>query len=388
MHRQFPRHLAAPKDRSFFLFGPRGVGKTAWTRATFPNARSFDLLDGATYARFAGAPEALGDAIPRGERGPIVLDEIQRLPQLLNEVHRLIEDRKLRFVLTGSSARSLRRRGVNLLAGRASTRYLHPLTAAELGDAFSVTEAIERGGLPTAWTASDFRDYLRGYASTYLREEVLQEGLTRNLAAFARFLEAASFSQAGVLNVAAVGRECGVSTQTAMDWFGILDDLLIATRVPAFTRRAKRRIVAHPKFYFFDAGVYGAIRPRGVLEDAASIRGAALETLVLAHLRAHNDGGQLGYDISYWRTSTGAEVDFVLYGPSGLIAIEVKSSSRFRDGDAVGLRHFLADYPVARAFLVHGGGGREHHAGIDAVPAAEFLATLDATLRAGRADRA
>ena len=299
--------LEPPSRQSFFLFGPRGVGKTAWLKARFPEAVLFDLLDSETYTRLLASPGRLGDQVPAGHRGWVVIDEIQRLPDLLNEVHRLIETRRLRFVMTGSSARKLRRRGVNLLAGRALTRFMHPLTAQELGRDFDLKRALRYGCLPLACTDPEPEDYLRSYVTTYLREEVQQEGFARNLAAFARFLEAASFSQGSVLNMAAVARESAVSPKVAEDYFGILEDLLIAVRLPIFTKRAKRRLVAHPKFYLFDAGVFQTVRPRGPLDAAEEIRGAALETLFLQQLRAVNDYLGLGYALHDWRTATGDE---------------------------------------------------------------------------------
>ena len=216
----YSRLLMAPARQSFFLFGPRGVGKTAWLRERFPDAPFFDLLDADTYTRLLAAPSRLGDEIPAGYHGWVVVDEIQRLPDLLNEVHRLIEARRLRFVMTGSSARKLRRRGVNLLAGRALTRFMHPLTAVELGGDFDLRRALRYGGLPFACTEPDPRDYLKSYVTTYLREEVQQEGFARNLAGFARFIEAASFSQGAILNVAAVARESAVHAKVAEDYFG------------------------------------------------------------------------------------------------------------------------------------------------------------------------
>jgi uncharacterized protein len=367
--------------QSFFLFGPRGVGKSAWTRAQFPGAPFFDLLDSNTYTRLLASPSRLGEQIPQGHRGWVVIDEIQRLPDLLNEVHRLIETRRLKFVLTGSSARKLRRRGVNLLAGRAITRFMHPLTARELGDDFDLGRALSHGCLPFAYTEPQPAEYLRSYVATYLREEVQQEGLSRNLAAFGRFLEAASFSQASVLNMAAIARESAVGAKVVEDYFSILEDLLIAVRLPVFTKRAKRRVVAHPKFYFFDAGVFQAVRPRGPLDSTDEIRGAALETLVLQQLRALNDSLGLGYRLHYWRTPAGDEVDFVLYGERGLVAIEVKMTSRMRTDDLRGLRRFLADYPQARAFLVYTGTRRLHESGIEIVPADEMIRTLAGLLQ-------
>jgi len=367
--------------QSFFLFGPRGVGKTAWLRQQFPAAPFFDLLDAETYTRLLAAPTRLGDQVPAAYKGWVVIDEIQRLPDLLNEVHRLIEARRLRFVLTGSSARTLRRRGVNLLAGRALTRFMHPLTASELGADFDLRRLLQFGCLPFACTEPDPRDYLQSYVTTYLREEIQQEGFARNLAAFARFLEAASFSQGAMLNMAAVARESAVSAKVVEDYFTILEDLLIALRLPVFSKRAKRRIVAHPKFYFFDAGVFQAIRPKGPLDAPEEIRGAALETLLLQQLRALNDYLRLGYSLHYWRTASGDEVDFVLYGDRGLLAFEVKLAQRVRPDDLQALRRFREDYAQARTFLVYTGSRRWHDRGIEIVPAEDALRTLGDLIR-------
>ena len=368
--------LSAPASQSFFLFGPRGTGKTAWLRDRFPAAPSFDLLDSATYTELLASPRRLEDRIPAKYRGWIVIDEIQRVPELLNEVHRLIEARGLKFVMTGSSARKLRARGVNLLAGRALTRHMHPLTAAEMGGDFDLARAVRFGTLPFACTTDQPREYLASYVSTYLREEVQQEGLTRNLAAFGRFLESASFSQGSVLNMSAVARECGVHGKVAEAYFGILEDLMIAVRIPVFARRAKRRLVAHPKFYFFDAGVFGAIRPKGPLDSAEESAGVALETLVLQQLRALNDYGRLGYGLHYWRTASGDEVDFVLYGERGMHAFEIKSGSRVRAEDFRGLRRLQEDYPEARCYLLYAGTRRWHDQGVEVLPLAEALPGL------------
>ncbi len=376
----YPRLLQPEAPQSFFLFGPRGTGKTAWLREHYPDAPYFDLLDAAVYTRLLAAPEQLRERIPKDHRGWVVIDEVQRVPDVLNEVHRLIESRGLRFVMTGSSARSLRRRGVNLLAGRALTRHMHPLTASELGGDFDVRRAVRWGCLPFACTTPHPKEYLASYVSTYLREEVQQEGLARNLGAFSRLLEAASFSQGAVLNVAAVARESGVHPKVAEDYFGILEDLLIAVRLPVFTRRAKRRLVAHPKFLFFDAGVFQAIRPRGPLDAPEEVQGPALETLFLQHLRALNDYRELGYGLHYWRTARGDEVDFVLYGERGLVAFEVKRSPRVRPDDLRGLRRFREDFPKARTYLVHLGGRRWHESGVDILPFEEAVRTLDQLL--------
>jgi len=373
----YKRSIQAPPRQSFFLFGPRGVGKTAWLHGQFPGALFFDLLDHQVYTRLLAAPERLGEQIPQNHKEWVVVDEIQRVPELLNEVHRLIESRKLRFALTGSSARKLRRRGVNLLAGRALTRYMHPLTALELGRDFDLKRALRYGALPLACTSDKPEDYLNSYAATYLREEVQQEGLARNIGAFGRFLEAASFSQGCVLNMAAVARECAVSAKVVEDYFSILEDLLIAVRLPIFSRRAKRRLIAHPKFYYFDAGVFQAIRPRGPLDAPEEIHGPALETLFLQQARAVNDYKGLGYRLHYWRTATGDEVDFVLYGERGLRAFEIKMGQTVRTEDLRALRRFREDFPQAEAHLLYLGQRRWHDRGVEVLPFFDCVTKLD-----------
>lgn len=376
--------LQTSPNRSFFLFGPRGTGKTAWLHRQLPNALTFDLLHADVFHRLAAAPQRLREAIPEDHTDWVVIDEVQRLPALLDEVHALIERRRLRFALTGSSARKLRRGGANLLAGRARTLHMHPLTALELGRDFDLPRALRFGNLPFACTTDDPAAYLRDYVATYLREEVMQEGLVRSLPTFSRFLEAASFSQGAPLNMAAIARDCGVTAKLAESHFTLLEDLLLATRVPVFTRRAKRRMTSHPKFYYFDCGVYRTLRPRGPLDAEGEIDGPALETLFLANVRAVNDALALGYDIHYWRTAVGTEVDFVLYGEHGLLAFEIKRSGRVGDGDLAPLIAFGEEYPVAKRFLLHTGKERRHHAGIEIAPLADALRHLDRLLGSGK----
>ena len=379
----YPRLLDAPagSGQSFFLFGPRGTGKTTWLRRRFPNALYLDLLDHALYLDLLTRPHRLRELIPPRYEGWIVLDEVQRAPLVLNEVHRLIEVDQRRFILTGSSARSLRRRGVNLLAGRARTLRLHPLTAAEAGADFSLQRALRHGQLPSVYVQPDPDRYLAAYVESYLRQEIIEEGRTRNLAAFGRFLETASFSQAAPLNVAAVARDVGVDRKTAAGYFDLLEDLLIAARVPTFTRRAGRRLTTHPKFFLFDAGVYRALRPAGPLDSPEEIDGAALETLVYQELRAHIAYRSLDLDLFTWRTAAGAEVDLVAYGRDGLFAIEVKRSRRIRRADLRGLMQFKADYPPARCVLLCGADRREYRDGVELLPVAEALADPTALLK-------
>jgi predicted AAA+ superfamily ATPase len=303
------------------------------------------------------------------------------LPALLNEVHRLIEERKLTFIMTGSSARTLRRRGVNLLAGRAYTFHLYPLTAAELGSSFSLSFSLQHGHLPSLYSAAENPElFLDSYIETYLREEVLQEGVTRNLGSFSRFLEAAAFSQGSVLNISDVARESGIERRTVSNYFDILEDLLLAFRLPVFTRRAKRRLISHSKFYYFDAGVFRAIRPAGPLDRPQEIEGQALETLCIQELKAVNEYYGMGYSLHFWRTSHGVEVDCVLYGERGLIAIEVKHSSRIHARSIRGLRLFLSDYPEARAYLFYMGKREEYWEGIHVIPVDKALRSLPGLL--------
>jgi predicted AAA+ superfamily ATPase len=356
--------------------GPRGTGKSTWVSRVLPEALRFDLLKESTYTELVGHADRLEAMADAHGAKTIVIDEVQKLPALLDEVHRLIEQRKFRFVLTGSSARKLKRSGANLLAGRARTMTMHPFTATELGARFELKHAIKYGLLPTVWTESDPKDYLKGYVGTYLREEVQQEALVRNVGSFHRFLEAASFSQGQVLNVQAVAADCGINRKTVENHFELLEDLLLAVRLPVFRRKAARKLVRHPKFFFFDAGVYRGLRPRGPLDSDAEIDGAAIETLLVQSLLAENANAGLGYELFFWRTTEGAEVDCVLYGERGLHGFEVTRSSLFRERDLEGLRLFCDDYPRAKGHLFYGGTRRYQFGAIEVVPFEEGLREL------------
>jgi len=372
-----PRFFEAPAGH-FFLLGPRGTGKTWWTRAQFPEAMCVDLLDPGTLREMAARPERLRERLA-AEKGidTVVIDEVQKLPELLEVVHGLIEEKNgVRFVLTGSSARKLRRGGVNLLGGRAASKAMHPFLAAELGAGFDLGEALRIGMLPVVRGAEEPGEVLRGYNGLYIREEVQAEGLVRNVGAFARFLEGISFSQAAVLNLSNVARECQVNRKTVEGYLEILEDLLLAFRVPVFTRRAKRALAAHPKFFFFDAGVFRSNRPVGPLDSEAEIDGAALEGLVAQHLRAWCDYSKGDHRLHYWQTRSQVEVDFVVYGASGLFAVEVKNTDRIRPEDLRGLKSFGEDYPESRRILLYRGKDRLLRDGVLVMPAAEFLPAL------------
>ena len=369
--------LLEPPPNSFFLLGPRGTGKSTWLQATFPEALVVNLLRPEVHREMQARPERLRELVlakPAGTR--VVLDEVQRAPELLTVVHDLIESgRGHQFVLTGSSARKLRRGGTDLLAGRAVMRTMHPFMAAEL-PVFDLARALTTGLVPLVVMATDPADVLAAYAGLYLEQEVRAEGLTRNVGNFARFLEVVSFSHASLLNVSNVAREAQVSRKTVEGYLEVLDDLLLAWQVPVFTRRAQRATVAHPKFYWFDAGVFRSLRPRGPLDRPQEIEGAALEGLVAQHLRAWVGYSRSEFEIGYWRTRSGVEVDFVVYGSEGFWAIEVKNTAVVRGEDVRSLRAFASDYPESELLLVYRGHDRVVVNGVRCVPVEHFLTGL------------
>lgn len=373
----FNRLLVPPQStQSYFLFGPRGTGKTHWVKSFYPKSLYLDLLESALYMELLAQPERLEKLIPSSFDDWIIIDEIQRVPQLLNEIHRLIENRGYRFILTGSSARSLRRQGANFLGGRARMERMHPLTAVELGTSFDLEKAVQFGLMPVIWHREEPLLYLEGYIEVYLQQEMAQEGIVRQLGDFARFLKIATLSQGQPINLTNIAREVALPRDRVSGYFQIVEDLLIAVHIPPFTRKAQRRLILHPKFYFFDAGLYRTLRPKGPLDSAAEIDGPVLETLLLQNLRAINDSLHFDYEIYFWRTASGLEVDFILYGPHGLHAIEVKRSRSIAKKDLSALHAFKEEYPEATCWLAYGGEHRQYIDGITAVPFEEFLMTL------------
>lgn len=369
----YARNIFHPKDTSFFLFGPRSTGKSTWVQNRFPSALLFDLLNAKTFTRLTARPDRLERMIPDGFSDWVIIDEIQKIPPLLDEVHRLIEKRRLRFILTGSSPRKLRRGGVNLLGGRALTLRMYPLTAAELKSDFDLKRALKHGLIPSAYTAEDPRDFLESYIHLYLQEEIAQEGLIRNIGSFARFMESASFSQGSILSVSTVARDCAVPRKTVEGYFDILNELLIGYRIPLFQKKARRKTQAHPKFYFFDAGLFRALRPQGPLDAEGETLGPALETMVLQELTALNSYLRKRYQIHYWRSPGHMEVDFVLYGEKAFFAVEVTKASHVREEDTAGLKAFLKEYPNATAILLYGGTDRYYEDKIHFTPVTDFF---------------
>lgn len=345
------------EKESFFLFGPRGTGKSTLIHQQYPGAYWIDLLQPDVLRSLLAKPERLEEwVLANQDYKTFAIDEIQMAPAILSVVHRLIEKKQgHQFILTGSSPRKLKRSSSNLLGGRALKRSLHPFMAAELGSEFSLTKALRDGMLPLLYHKEAPQEILQAYVHLYLQEEIQAEGLIRSVENFSRFLEVITFSHACVLNVTNIARECEVKRKTVENYIEILEELLLAYRLPVFTKRALRELSAHPKFYLFDTGVFYALRPKGILDKAEEIEGAALEGLVAQHLRAWNDYSGGLHTLAFWRTRSQVEVDFVVYGPLGFWAIEVKNAKRVGFNDTKPLEGFLKDYPMAKAILLYNG---------------------------------
>lgn len=378
MIRSYPRFLSAPAG-SFFLLGIRGVGKSTWARAAFPDAHVVDLLDERRFNALAAAPGTFADeirALPA--RRVVVVDEVQRLPALLNEVHRAIEDTRRRFVLLGSSARRLKTASTNLLAGRAALRTMLPLQPDELGRDFDLDRVLTFGSIPVVWQAAEPRAALDAYVQLYVREEIRAEALVRNLPAFLRFLPVAALFHGQVINISGLARDAATSRTTIEGYVEILEETLLATRLPAFESRLRARERKHPKLYWVDPGLVRAAKQQ-LGEVTAEERGPLFEGVVLSLLRAHNVEGRLFDEIAYWSPAQSAatEVDFVLRRGRDHLAVEVKHQSRTGPELTGGLRA-IAELPrlVRRVAVYRGRQVLRTDDGIDVWPFAHFAAAV------------
>lgn len=370
-----------PPEESFFLFGLRGVGKSTLVRKEFAEAQRFDLLDEGLYQQLLVDPAQFAGELRRLDPGSwAVVDEIQRLPGLLNEVHRSIEERGLRFALLGSSARKLRAAGVNLLGGRALWREMFPLTPEELGDDFDLDHALEIGSLPLVLASASPPETLRSYVQLYLREEIKGEALVRNLPGFARFLPVAGLFHGQILNVAGMARDAGVARTTVEGYLGVLEDTLLARRLPAYEARLRVRERKHPKLYWVDSGVARAARgAHGPV--AAEEAGHLLEGWVHTLLRTYMAERGLADEIAYWSPvgSKRLEVDFLLRRGDELCALEVKNARRTNSQDLSGLRAIGELPQIRRRVLIHRGERPTRtEDGIDVWPVGTFLEALQA----------
>lgn len=371
--------LLRPSKQSFFLFGPRGTGKSTWVRTNFPKARRFDLLDTSQYQAWLSDPARPADDLRSLPRGSVVcIDEVQRLPFVLNEVHRFIEEAGLRFVLCGSSARKLKQSGTNLLAGRAVRRDLHPFVPAELGAAFDLGLALRHGTLPVIWNAPSKKEALQSYVQIYLREEIQAEAVVRNLAAFARFLPVAGLFHGHVLNVSSLARDAGASRTTVNGYVEILEDTLLAFRLYPHSPKLRVREKKHPKLYWVDAGVARAARGDLGAPGSEEI-GALFEGWVGNLLRIHKDYNELFEEWSYWAPAEAArtEVDFLLRRGREWLAIEAKAGTRVGPDELRGLRAIDELKGLVRRVLVYRGTSPQRtEDGIDIVPIEHFHAEV------------
>jgi len=360
------------KSKSCFLFGPRQTGKTSLLRAQFPQATVIDLLDEELFLRLQARPVALRDLLPRS--GTVVIDEIQRVPALLNEVHLQIEkNRGLRFILTGSSARKLRQKGVNLLGGRARSRRLHPFVWTEIREQFDLSKVLLHGSLPSIFFSDNPREDIKSYVGDYLREEIAAEAATRNLPAFARFLETAAITNGQILNYQKISNDAQVKRSTAQNYYDILRDTLIGTELEAYRKTRSRKATATSKFYFFDLGLVNYLRGIRELPERTPLYGDALEAYLHHELRSWVDYQGDG-DVRYWRSSTGThEVDFIL---NEEIAIECKATRHASNEDFKGLQALGDEMRLKRKVLVCLENRRRTISGVEILPLQEFLSEL------------
>jgi len=375
-----PRSLdiQLPKGQSAFLWGPRKTGKTTFLRMAFPDSIVYDLLQTGLFLEFAKRPSLLREQLfaadPRQLKAPIIIDEVQKVPHLLDEIHWLIENKGFRFIMCGSSARKLKRGKANLLGGRAWRYEMHPLVSTEVSD-LNLLKALNRGMVPAHYLQEEYRKSLRAYVRDYLKEEVFDEGLTRNIPAFSRFFDAMGYSHGELTNYANIARDCGIDAKTVKEYYQILADTLLGTMIEPFMRRQDRQVITKAgKFYLFDVGVAGAITQRRISQERGEQFGKAFEHFILMEILAHRAYKELDYDLNFWRTKSGLEVDFVL--GRGEVAVEVKGASRIDSSDLRPIKAFLQEYRPARAFVVCNEHRSRVHEGVHIIPWREFINML------------
>jgi len=362
------------ETNSIFLWGARQTGKSTLLKMRFPGVRYIDLLKSDEFARYSRRPALLREELsllPKNEL--IIIDEIQKIPALLDEVHWLISNHHLRFILSGSSARKLRRSGVNLLGGRAIRKHLYPFVSVEIPE-FDIVKACNNGMLPPHYLVENATNRLQAYVGDYLQQEIKAEALTRNLNTFTRFLEVAALSNGEILNYNNIASECGVSAPTVKEYFSILEETLIAYIIPAFTRNVKRRVIQSPKFYYFDVGIANFLLKRTSVNPGSPEFGHAFEHFIMQEIIAY-----IGYfrplqNLSYWRTSSGYEVDVIIGNAE--VAIEIKSSDEVQSHHTKGLKAFSEEFPNCRLIVVSLDKYARRLNNVEVYPALEFLSML------------
>jgi predicted AAA+ superfamily ATPase len=335
---------------STFLWGARQTGKSTLLKKLYPDARYFDLLLSDEYERLLRNPSLLREilSVP-GLSSPVIIDEIQRIPSLLNEVHWLIENRGIRFILSGSSPRKILRSGSNLLGGRAMRYELYPLTFAEIPD-FELLKALNSGLLPRHYLAKNSDKLLSAYIGSYLRDEIIAEAKIRNITSFSRFLEAAAFSNGEMVNFSNIAAECGISSPTVKEYFQILEDTMTGRFVQAYQKKPKRRVITAPKFFYFDVGIAGFLLKRGRIEAGSEAFGKALEHFIYQEVYAYSHYSDRNFTVSYWRTTSQIEVDLILGEHE--VALEVKSTNMINPRHLKGLKSFSEEYKAKKLIVV------------------------------------
>jgi predicted AAA+ superfamily ATPase len=371
-------NIDLPPRQSAFLWGPRKTGKSTYLKERFPHCLVYDFLQTDLFLEFSKQPSLLRERLlAKGNdvlNYPVILDEVQKVPQILDEVHWLIENKGLRFILCGSSARKLKRGKANLLGGRAWRYEMCPLVTAELEN-LNLLRVLNRGMIPEHYLQESYKKALRAYTQDYLKEEVFDEGLTRNIPAFSRFFDAMGYSHGELTNYSNIARECGVDSKTVKEYYQILVDTLLGTRIEPFKRRQNRQVIIRAaKFYLFDVGVAGAITKRHIEEEKGELFGKAFEHFILMEIAAHNSYNELDYEINFWRTKSGLEVDFVLGG--GEVAIEVKGTTHVKKRDLRPLTAFIEEYSPRKALVVCNEREERVHGRIRIIPYRKFLRDL------------
>ena len=371
-------NIELPPQQSAFLWGPRKTGKTTYLKKRFPHSLVYDFLKTDLFLAISKNPALLREQLSAQNddalKHPVILDEVQKIPQVLDEVHWLIENKGLRFILCGSSARKLKRGQANLLGGRAWRYEMFPFTSKEVGD-FDLLNVLNRGMIPLHYLQNNYRKSLNAYVTDYLKEEVFHEGLTRNVPAFSRFFEAMGYSHGQLTNYSNIARECGVDSKTVKEYYQILVDTLLGAWVTPFKRRQNRQVIGKAsKFYLFDVGVAGAVAKRGITEAKGEAFGQAFEHFIFLEMQAHSSYSELGYDIRFWRTKSGLEVDFILGDAD--VAVEVKGADRVDNRDFKPLSAFIDEYSPRQTYMVCNEKTRRIHNGVTVIPWREFLNDL------------
>lgn len=362
------------ENDSIFLWGARQTGKSTLLAMQFPDNRYIDLLKSDEFERYNRRPALLREELslfPGNEL--IIIDEIQKIPALLDEVHWLISNRNLRFILSGSSARKLRRSGANLLGGRAIRKHLYPLVSAEIPD-FDLTKACNNGMLPRHYLVEDASKRLQAYVGDYLQQEIKTEALTRNLNTFSRFMEVAALSNGEIVNYNNIATECGISAPTVKEYFSILEETLIGYMIPAFTQKVKRRVIQSPRFYYFDVGIANFLLKRTRLNQGSPEFGHAFEHFILQEIIAYIGYFKPFLNLSYWRTTSGYEVDAIIGNAD--TAIEIKSSNEVQSHHTKGLKAFSEEFPDARLIIVSLDKYPRQVNNVEIYPATQFLSKM------------